>query len=406
MTGRGDFRIAPWNQAAAAKRRQAHPRYRLLGTAAFLLAFVATWFAPGAAWASPAASQSFGLDISWPQCKTGIPTPSAGHTITIIGVTGGKAFTQNPCFAAEYEWSVSSGHSPALYMNLNSPTRSTAERGQTGPRGNCRPGDASCVAFNYGYNAAQDAVAYAQSAGAATSTWWLDVETMNYWSADRSSNAQVISGAARYFQNSHLAVGIYSITPMWREIAGDLTLGLPIWVAQTDVKVATMAYCAPTYAFAGGTTAMVQSWNGRYDVDFACPAARPGSSLVGPSSSAVGANDGSASSPIPLTTPANGTLTASPGGNARYYTFTNPDSGSQQTVTFSFWPHGPDIANGVYVSLYQGGAQLANVQASNAKTPGYITMSFSSKSGDPFVIRLMNYNDSAATPINYTIGRS
>jgi len=30
-------------------------------------------------------------------------------------------------------------------------------------------------------------------------------------------------------------------------------------------------YCGPTYAFGGGTVAVVQYWNGSYDLDYACP---------------------------------------------------------------------------------------------------------------------------------------
>ena len=255
-------------------RRSWRSRQRIVAAITFVVALMANWLAsPHQAGAYNGPSASVGLDISWPQCKSGIPTPAVGRTITIIGVTGGKAFTQNPCFATEYRWTVDQGHVPAFYMNLDAPSKPTAGRGRTGPQGSCGTGDESCIAFNYGYNAAQDAVNYAGSFNATSPTWWLDVETGNHWSTNRFLNAQVIRGATRYYQDHNVVVGIYSVSKMWGEIAGDLTLGMPIWVAQTSMSVPSLAYCSPAYAFGGGITTMVQSWNGQYDVDYNCPPA-------------------------------------------------------------------------------------------------------------------------------------
>jgi hypothetical protein len=338
-----------------------------------------------------AASPPTGLDISWPECASGIPSSVSGQSLTIIGVTGGKAFTRNPCFAHEYLWSTAQGSVPSFYINLNYPSRADASRGQTGPRGTCGANDVTCHAYNYGYNAAQEAALYARSANATAPAWWLDVETTNHWSSDTGLNATVILGSIDYFRTRGLAVGIYSVTPMWREIAGNSTFGLPIWVAQTSVTVPTMAYCSSNYAFAGGTTAMVQSWNGRYDVDYGCPVVN------------VSRSGASPLAPLSLNGEARGVLAASEGGTAIYYTFPNSRTGSQQTVTLTFWPHGPDLATGLFITLYQNSSQLQQVRAINATTPGTVTLSFSSRSSSPFVIQLMNYNVSSAAPVSYTL---
>ena len=42
-----------------------------------------------------------------------------------------------------------------------------------------------------------------------------------FWSPDPVLNALVIQGAISYFRARGPAVGIYSIGPMWREIAGE-----------------------------------------------------------------------------------------------------------------------------------------------------------------------------------------
>jgi hypothetical protein len=297
------------------------------------------------------------------------------------------------------------GHAPSFYINLNYPAHATASQGLSGPAGSCSTSDAACQAFNYGYNTAQDAVSYAGSMNATSRTWWLDIEVANYWSKDPSLNARVIRGAIRYFQSHGLTVGIYSIAPMWREIAGSFSPGLPIWVAQTERWVPALAYCAPNYAFAGGTAVMVQSWNGLFDLDFGCPgmnAQAPPNVLVPWESSAAG----SAQAPYSLDTSASALLAGSQGGSGVYYSFPYSGNGWQQTVTVSFWPHGPDTANGVYATLYQNNTQLAEVQATNATTPGTMSLVFSSHSSEPFVIRIMNYNDPAVGPIHYTISRS
>src|SRR5258708_25477862 len=59
--------------------------------------------------------------------------------------------------------------------------------------------DASNVdcAYNYGWNAARDALSHATAtigAVAATHAWWLDVETGNSWNGSASANSSDLQG--------------------------------------------------------------------------------------------------------------------------------------------------------------------------------------------------------------------
>src|SRR6185312_10468487 len=63
-----------------------------------------------------------GFDISFPQCGSPEPAPSA---FAVVGVNGGRAFTANPCLARQYVWAIGAA-SPvqprvAFYMNTGNP---------------------------------------------------------------------------------------------------------------------------------------------------------------------------------------------------------------------------------------------------------------------------------------------
>jgi hypothetical protein len=213
---------------------------------------------------------TYGNDISYPQCgssTSSFPRNSFG----IVGVTGGRAFTDNSCLATEFSWaSTLSSTLASLYMNLNSPIGSTASKGMTGPYGNCTKKDKLCQAENYGYNAAQDAYTYAQQQGAGSSQWWLDIETGNSWSSSPTLNQGTIKGAAQFFTKNGIAVGIYSTQSMWNNITGGYPNGLPVWLATTATSPAT--YCTASHSFTGGQIYLVQYSNPSVSVDsdYAC----------------------------------------------------------------------------------------------------------------------------------------
>src|SRR2546421_1598048 len=57
-----------------------------------------------------------GYDLSWPQCDGTRPPTSGGFAV--IGVTGGRPFTANPCLRTEFDWGRGSGTTPSAYINL------------------------------------------------------------------------------------------------------------------------------------------------------------------------------------------------------------------------------------------------------------------------------------------------
>ena len=148
-----------------------------------------------------------GYDVSFPQC--GAALPETGD-FGVVGATGGRAFTENPCISSEFQWAESASRAPTFYMNLNFPSGSTASEGVTGPAGTCGPADLRCGAYNYGWNAASFAFAWAKQNNASASLWWLDIETVNSWSPDVSLNDAVLEGAVDAIEAHDATAGVYS----------------------------------------------------------------------------------------------------------------------------------------------------------------------------------------------------
>ena len=168
-----------------------------------------------------------GTDISWPQCGV-IDGSQMSYNFSIVGVNGGTPFTSNPCFGDQFAWARNNGLSQ-LYINLDYGQRSS------GPL-KCLADDAGCQSYNYGYDAAQWAVQFAdqQSQGNAhrVGAWWLDIETGNNWSGNTDLNDYVIQGAIDYFQiTMGVTVGVYSTSYQWGQIAGNFAPpNVPNWV--------------------------------------------------------------------------------------------------------------------------------------------------------------------------------
>lgn len=218
-----------------------------------------------------------GIDISYPQCQTGLP--SAPPTFGIIGVTGGRALWQNPCLISEYAWAQTGAAPPSFFVNLNAPSGTVQFKGNTGPRGVCRPDDAFCLSYNFGYNTARLAYADASSQETAASTWWLDVETENTWSDNTTANDQVVQGAIDYLRAAGRSIGIYSTPQQWLQVAGTFNPGLPVWVAGAPDAASAAGYCDQSHAFAGGTVWLVQYVASDFDTDYACGAPVPSTPL-------------------------------------------------------------------------------------------------------------------------------
>ncbi|HXY45100.1 MAG TPA: hypothetical protein VEH29_13010 [Acidimicrobiales bacterium] len=279
---------------------------------------------------APLPPDAVGYDVNWPQCQSpgsseagtlpGPPTDASGSTaysIAVIGVDGWAFDDDNSCLAAEVAWaqqavypagSSDTGTPPYdLYLFLNSPA-SDATADQSGPAGTCSnlSGAArkTCLAYNYGYNSAVDAVSYAASQGAHSQLWWLDIENDTcargewndeahgeWWSCDSSLNAETIQGALDALRFLDITPGIYCTSVQWAGITGGYvpTGGAPlIWIAGAPWTSppypkkygypklpATMAFCTESqYWFAGGSPVMLQETPGPsgypFDPDVAC----------------------------------------------------------------------------------------------------------------------------------------
>lgn len=158
--------------------------------------------------------------------------PATFFGFAVVGINGGKSFVHNQRIVSEFSWAhAASSVAPTIYMNLNAPFGSTVSR-HIGTPQSC-PGDSAasvttasttaptaCEGYNYGYNAAADAFAYAKKQNVSASFWWIDVEEANSWADATSTNDAVIQGALDYLNMQNIRVGIYSMGFMWRNIAG------------------------------------------------------------------------------------------------------------------------------------------------------------------------------------------
>lgn len=204
--------------------------------------------------AAPATVKGTGYDVSYPQCRSTLPSTAA---FGIVGVNGGAPLTSNKCFAEQIRWAQRTG-AYAVYIN-------TSNSGADDP-------------VAYGRRLAEDAIKRERAAGVSgIGVWWLDVELTNTWRGTQQENATVLAAMAARLQEAGVRVGIYSSPQQWQEIAGDWEPGLPVWNATgPGTRAAALKACSEE--FAGSTTAIVQ-WVGRIgsrqlDHNEICPAWR------------------------------------------------------------------------------------------------------------------------------------
>jgi hypothetical protein len=207
-----------------------------------------------------------GFDISYPQCQKEYPEYTA---FSVIGVNGGRPFTENPCFHDQVVWSKSHLAKTSVYMNLSYIAPRSAQYALLGPN-ICLPLDESCFAYNYGYQAAVYAEEQATENNFTPYMWWLDIETMNTWSKDKELNKQVIKGAIDALQENSYRVGVYSTAYQWNVIAGDFKPELPVWSAGASSKNTAPDRCNSKYAFTGGYVMMVQYIANNFDNNHLC----------------------------------------------------------------------------------------------------------------------------------------
>ncbi|HEX8771207.1 MAG TPA: LysM peptidoglycan-binding domain-containing protein [Acidimicrobiales bacterium] len=216
---------------------------------------------------------SRGYDVSYPQCGEALPTSVA---FAIVGVNGGRPFTVNPCLKTEMAWAGKVADEPRrFYVNTSNPgPQATAHwpSGQSAPKqcaGSYPANDSLNCAYDFGYGGAKFAASQVPG-GADAGRWWLDVETMNTWSANQASNFAVIQGTIDYFRGQGAQVGIYSTGYQWGRITGGAAVpGVPVWIAGEGDYAAAVRACNTT-SFSGGRVTFTQYAAGGFDANHRC----------------------------------------------------------------------------------------------------------------------------------------
>jgi hypothetical protein len=209
-----------------------------------------------------------GNDVSWPQCETSVPSP--GHGFGIVGLTGGRPFTANPCVAAEWAWATTAGSGGGVYVNLAAAVPGGPAE-MHGPAGDCKVTDLPCQTYNQAANTIGAALAVARANGVTAPMWWLDVEVMNHWSANTALNTLTVKAAAETLAHSGIRAGVYSTPLMWRTITDGARMDLPVWVAGGTDDAGAPALCSqPRADFTGGGVLLVQSLPVVFDTNVAC----------------------------------------------------------------------------------------------------------------------------------------
>ena len=250
---------------------------------------------PVSAAKTPKSPSTVGNDISYPQCGQTLPS---GQAFGIVGVTGGKATTANPCLASQLKWAAASTGTVAaqpktqLYVNTANPGEvidqvSTWPASGDTPYGPCDGTNSRACSWQYGYNRAaeqekmfQDAAAIAGvSAETGAYTWWLDVETMNTWQSGSDAalerNRAALEGMTDYFASKGAAVGIYSTNYQWGVIAGAIPAdshlyALNSWMAGARTQRAAKANCQNVPLNPGGQVVLSQYVSAGLDYDISC----------------------------------------------------------------------------------------------------------------------------------------
>lgn len=208
-----------------------------------------------------------GNDLSWPPSNC-TAIPPAYSVFGIVGVTGGLNFTQNPClFRESHQFKQLS-----LYMNTGYPGPATAQKYANEAK-SCIGQTSACLAYNYGYAAAQYALLYADSQNVNSNTWWLDVETENSWSHKTGENRASIQGAIDAINHESLFIkpniGIYSTPHQWKIITGGWKNKLPNWVGTGSVHRSEALKACAGNDFTGGGTKLTQ-YILQIDHDYQC----------------------------------------------------------------------------------------------------------------------------------------
>ena len=269
------------NAVLASVGRDGSVRLRNAAGSVRLIVDLAGWYAP----------TGDGWDISWPQCTTAGSTTSrlpSGGAFAVVGVTRGRPFTANECFAAQWDWASSLPGEPAVYLNTDAPGETHPQWSAPGPRECSGASSDSGCAYNYGYALAGYALGLVRTTPSGGKPFvWFDVENGPVWQTGFAGavavNRNVINGAALRLREAGHRYGLYTDRAStrtatrndndWFQIMGEWRLPLPVWNFAAPTTDPT-PLCAPAESAPGGPVHMVQTQPAvsgqEYDVDHLC----------------------------------------------------------------------------------------------------------------------------------------
>jgi hypothetical protein len=207
---------------------------------------------------------------------------ASGSHFAIIRTTAGKPYSSvDPsCFSTRLSAASQLPAAPEFYLNLADPGRARSPHwGQGGPKA-CPASPAYDVAcgYDYGYEAAKQAVDFATGQGAAAaSRWWVDVESGkqgNSWGsanqeapAHQATNVAVIQGALHYLSAHGYPAGIYTETLWWDAITDSSRAfsEVPVWGGGAETSAFARANCKQV-SITGGPALLAQ-WIDKKSVD-------------------------------------------------------------------------------------------------------------------------------------------
>lgn len=223
-----------------------------------------------------------GVDISWPNCPTGMgiaarrtlgkPLPGPGARYVIIGLTNGPGFHPNPCLGDQVAYVRALHRWTAAYAVVTYPVPAELQAyAAAGPRA---ADSRSGRLYNTGWAQATANVARMRHAGLRSPILWLDVEPVRPptpWSSSTRDNRTVLEGSMAAYRQAGLRLGVYSTTYLWRSIVGDARYGLPEWrPAGPTGRAAALELCGRGDV-QGGDPVLVQWSSTDVDTDALCP---------------------------------------------------------------------------------------------------------------------------------------
>ena len=199
------------------------------------------------------------------------------------------ANNSNPCFASQLSWAQQSKggtgqDKAALYVNTANPGLSGSwwpssnDYGGTtinNPYGSCDHSDSIACAYIYGYAKAYDDATIRGVDYPSSYLWWLDVETINSWEANKAANAADLEGMTAYFQSIGARVGLYSTSYQWGKIAGVVSASsnlnnLKSWLPGARTLSGAKTNCSATPLTSGSPVTLTQFISNNLDYDYSC----------------------------------------------------------------------------------------------------------------------------------------